>query len=382
MELYIQKTLSQSSNLSTTSSSSSSNLKRSPGDFEFGRVLGEGSFSTVIYAEEPAKKRSYAIKVLDKRHIIKEKKVKYVTIEKDVLNKLQHPFVIKLYYTFQDTASLYFVTEYCPNGDLLGLLREKGRFDFLGARFYIAELIKGVEYIHSESILHRDIKPENILLDHHYHIKIADFGSAKILDSEPTPTQQDPARRASFVGTAEYCSPELLNEKIASFASDVWAIGCTLYQMLVGIPPFKGTNEYQTFQKIINLNFVLPEELEESAKSLISEILVIDPLKRIELQSIPSTSFFTDFEWNELEKQNAPKMSFLEPLAKFEMPRLEYTDLPDFDSDFDLSDKMNQMTFQSPLKDVTAGSLDSIDDEWIPSREPCVLKFGKLRKVI
>lgn len=219
--LKIQKTDSARSTTSHNSSSSTSSRVVNTSDFQFGRILGEGSYSTVLYAQEPLRSREYAVKVLDKYHIVKEKKIKYVTIEKDVLNRLKHPFCVKLYYTFQDTASLYFVLEYCPNGDILGLVKKNGRFCELGSKFYIAEIMAGINYIHSCEILHRDLKPENILLDLNWHIKITDFGSAKVLYKQE-PVAVPAERKHSFVGTAEYCSPELLDKQDSSFASDIW----------------------------------------------------------------------------------------------------------------------------------------------------------------
>lgn len=234
----IQKSISQNSALSVASSASSteSARKRNPSDFEFGEVLGEGSYSTVILATQASNGKKYAVKVLDKFHIVREKKVKYVTIEKDVLQKLKHPLIVKLYYTFQDQASLYFVLEYCSNGDLLGLIKAKGRFDVQGAKFYGAEILKGLQIIHKNQILHRDFKPENILLNHKKHIKITDFGSAIMLDKVDAPDAGAlDRRRSSFVGTAEYCSPELLNEQQCTASSDIWAFACILFQMLVGM---------------------------------------------------------------------------------------------------------------------------------------------------
>ena len=217
----IEKTDSTRSNNSVNSTSSTSSRVVNTSDFEFGRILGEGSYSTVLYAKEPLRSKEYAVKVLDKYHIVKEKKIKYVTIEKDVLNRLKNQFCVKLYYTFQDSSSLYFVLEYCPNGDILGLVKKNGRFNELGAKFYIAEIMAGMKYIHSCEILHRDLKPENILLDIKWHIKITDFGSAKILYKEE-PISDPAERKHSFVGTAEYCSPELLDKQDSSYASDIW----------------------------------------------------------------------------------------------------------------------------------------------------------------
>ena len=138
------------------SKSNSEDNKKTQEDFEMNDVLGEGSYSTVFLAKEKATGKQYAIKVLDKRHIIKERKVKYVTIEKDVLNMCDHPFIIKLFYTFQDQNNLYFCLELCP-GDLLKAIKIGG-FSIEAVQFYAAEMIEAVNYLHTMRILHRDLK--------------------------------------------------------------------------------------------------------------------------------------------------------------------------------------------------------------------------------
>ena len=161
-------------------------MKKGVKDFEFGRTLGEGSYSTVLAATDRTTLREYAVKVLDKRHIIKEKKVKYVNIEKDTLNRLNdHPGIVRLYYTFQDERSLYFVLDLASNGELLGVLKSIGTFDEECTRFYGAQILDAIDYMHSRGVLHRDLKPENVLLDSHMHVKITDFGTGKILDDRP-----------------------------------------------------------------------------------------------------------------------------------------------------------------------------------------------------
>jgi len=135
--------------------------KRSPSDFIFGDNLGDGAYSSVVKATDRETGNVFAAKILDKRHIVKNRKVKYVNVEKAVLNLLGgHPFIVRLYYTFQDEGSLYFILDLAVNGDLLGFLKKFGTFSEDVARWYAAELVEAVEYMHGRGVIHRDIKPE------------------------------------------------------------------------------------------------------------------------------------------------------------------------------------------------------------------------------
>ncbi|OMP89006.1 Serine/threonine-protein kinase ksg1 [Diplodia seriata] len=300
-------------------------VKKGVSDFSFGRTLGEGSYSTVLAATDRQTLREYAIKVLDKRHIIKEKKVKYVNIEKDTLNRLtEHPGVVRLYYTFQDERSLYFVLDLATGGELLGFLKKMGTFDEECARYYGAQILDAIDYMHSRDIIHRDLKPENVLLDDQMHVKITDFGTAKILNPKRPPNAEGPPadpldgvetdRAESFVGTAEYVSPELLTDKNACKASDLWAFGCIIYQLLAGRPPFKAGNEYQTFQKIVNLEYSFPDHFPEAARDLVERLLVLDPAKRLPVEHIKTHQFFDGIQWGRgLWKQKAPRLKPYQP---------------------------------------------------------------------
>ncbi len=298
------------------------NVKKGVKDFNFGRTLGEGSYSTVLAATDRQNQKEYAIKVLDKRHIIKEKKVKYVNIERDTLNRLtEHPGIVRLYYTFQDERSLYFVLDLASSGELLGVLKKLGSFDIECTQFYGAQILDSVAYMHSRGIIHRDLKPENVLLDRNMHTKITDFGTAKIL---PDPAASgsgldvvpgspidgaDNDRANSFVGTAEYVSPELLNRSNACKASDLWAFGCIIYQLLAGRPPFKAANEYLTFQKILSLKYSFPDGFPPAARDLVERLLVLEPANRLPIEHIKNHEFFDGVQWGRgLWRHNPPRL--------------------------------------------------------------------------
>lgn len=298
-------------------------IKKGVRDFSFGQTLGEGSYSTVVLATDRQTLNEYAIKILDKRHIIKEKKVKYVNIEKDTLNRLtDHPGIVRLYYTFQDERSLYFVLDLCKGGELLGVLKRMSTFDEECTRFYGAQILDTIDYMHKRGVIHRDLKPENILLDDQMHTKVTDFGTAKILKGKKKPEDSqngmppidagdipEEERASSFVGTAEYVSPELLTDKSACKASDLWAFGCIIFQLLAGRPPFKAANEYLTFQKIVSLEYEFPPGFPSVGRDLVERLLVLDPARRLPMEHIKNHEFFRGITWGRgLWKQKAPRL--------------------------------------------------------------------------
>ncbi|PKU35950.1 hypothetical protein llap_13745 [Limosa lapponica baueri] len=161
-----------------------------------------------------------------------------------------------------------------------------------------------------KSAFSRDLKPENILLNEDMHIQITDFGTAKVLSAD---SRQ--ARANSFVGTAQYVSPELLTEKSACKSSDLWALGCIIYQLVAGLPPFRAGNEYLIFQKIIKLEYDFPEKFFPKAKDLVEKLLVLDATNRLGCEEmggygpLKAHPFFESIVWENLHLQTPPKLT-------------------------------------------------------------------------
>eukprot|EP00347_Sterkiella_histriomuscorum_P022448 403338451 len=329
--------------------------KKTIDDYEFQKQIGEGAYGNVYLAKDKESGSLFAIKALEKLHIIKFNKTKSVHREKEILNKFKsHPNIIKLESTFQDKQNLYFVFEHCPNGTLASLIQKNCKFSEEVVRIYAAEIINVLETIHTENVMHRDLKPENILVTKDLHLKIIDFGDAKyIIDPEakkPVDTQQIETsttqdtetddfqpkrnsdvenqgsfsdqnsmmeRRGTFVGTAFYVSPEMLKENKATSASDLWALGCTIYKMLTGEVPFQGSSDYFTFNMILERKLDWPADcqISQEAKDLVDQLLQLNPLQRLGAGAIGTTNdyaalkshlFFKDVDFSTLNSLQIP----------------------------------------------------------------------------
>ncbi|CCK73414.1 serine/threonine protein kinase PKH2 NDAI_0G04290 [Naumovozyma dairenensis CBS 421] len=274
-------------------------IKKGIKDFKFGEMIGDGAYSTVLLATSIDSGKKYAVKVLNKEYLIRQKKVKYVNIEKIALQRLNNSrSIIRLFFTFQDEASLYFLLEYAPNGDFLSVMKKYGSLNEECACYYGAQILDAIGFMHTRGIIHRDIKPENILMDKDMKVKITDFGTAKILDEKTNGNNKTSyellTRSKSFVGTAEYVSPELLNDNYSDSRCDIWAFGCILYQMIAGKPPFKATNEYLTFQKVMKVQYAFTAGFPTIIRDLIKRILLKVPEQRLTIGQIKSHLFFSE----------------------------------------------------------------------------------------
>ncbi|XP_057869869.2 3-phosphoinositide-dependent protein kinase 2 isoform X2 [Cryptomeria japonica] len=282
-------------------------------DFETDRVLGVGSYSRVIRARKKDTGRIYALKIMDKRFIAKEKKVAYVKLERIVLDQLDHPGIIRLYFTFQDAYHIYMGLESCDGGELFDQISRKGHLSEDEARFYSAEIVDALEYLHKVGLIHRDVKPENVLLTADGHVKLADFGSVKPMENSSIELIQTTSneKACTFVGTAAYVPPEVLKQAPPSIGNDLWALGCTLYQMLSGISPFKDASEWLTFQRVMDRKFEFPDYFSSEARDLIDCLLDMDPCKRLGTgpngyASLKSHPFFKGIDWDNVRGMTAP----------------------------------------------------------------------------
>lgn len=347
--------------------------KRSAADFQFLECIGEGSYSKVYRAVSKKNVHTYAIKILNKQHIHKEKKRKYVTIEKNTLNVLgKHPGIVTLYYTFQDPKSLYFVIDFAQNGELLNLIHRLGSLSVELSKYYTIQLIDTIAFIHGKGIIHRDLKPENILLGTDWKLMITDFGAAKFLDDteksmdrrvRPAGNEDSTDSLGSFVGTAEYISPELLKYNHSSFASDFWSLGCIIYQMFVGIPPFKASNEYETFERIVELNYSFPDPhkfpIPSYVVDLVRRLLIEDPAERLDSENIKSHSWFKDVDWSDKTKiwGPVPKLEPYKPEKHFKLKRTQ----PAFEAQQSQNVKVIQKPPNLPTTSVNKPSVHALN---------------------
>ncbi|CAJ0961967.1 unnamed protein product, partial [Mesorhabditis belari] len=267
-------------------------------DFEFLKVLGKGTFGKVILCREKRTSRLYAIKVLKKEVIIAREEVAHTLAENRVLQRCRHPFLTQLTYSFQTPFHLCFVMEFANGGELFTHLQKCRVFPEERTRFYGAEIVLALGYLHHLCIVYRDMKLENLLLDKDGHIKIADFGLCKedISFGDKTST---------FCGTPEYLAPEVLEDNDYGRQVDWWGVGVVMYEMMCGRLPFYAQEHEQMFELIIRGELRFPSRLSNEAKSLLSGLLVKDPLQRLgggpdDAIEITHHPFFASIDWQRL----------------------------------------------------------------------------------
>nr|AML76282.1 putative LOV domain-containing protein [Heliotropium greggii] len=268
------------------------------------RPLGSGDTGSVHLVELKGTGQLFAMKAMDKSIMMNRNKVHRACIEREIISALDHPFLPTLYASFQTSTHVCLITDFCPGGELFALLDRQPLKIFRedSARFYAAEVLISLEYLHCIGIVYRDLKPENILLQEDGHVVLTDFDlsfkttcKAQVLkhqapkrrrssSSEPPKFVAEPIVQSnSFVGTEEYIAPEIITGAGHSSAIDWWALGILLYEMLYGRTPFRGKNRQKTFANILYKDLTFPSSIPVSltARQLIHALLNKDPASRL-----------------------------------------------------------------------------------------------------
>ena len=339
-------------------------------DFEILNFLGKGAYGTVLqvcFVNDP-KKKVYAIKKLDILSLISFNRLYQAYLENEVLSEIDCPFIVKVYGAFEADEKIHIIMDYMPKGDLAYFIKANYplRQDLI--KFYAAEMVCFFEYMQKMGLIHRDLKPQNIMIDDKGHLKVIDFGTVRkkgfyydkkemkfkednslsINDTDdikgvknvvnPDADEEDseeeeeddkdnnnkkimksrPQRSMTFVGTAEYISPEVIADKPADFGTDIWAFGVMLYQMIFNTTPFKDHSAYLTFRKIESAKVNYPTDsnnISEEAKDLLNKIFVIDPKMRLgggdlgtqyDINHLKNHKYFKGIKWNNLKNMSPP----------------------------------------------------------------------------
>jgi len=266
-------------------------------DFETLKVIGRGSYGRVLLVRKKDTKKVYAMKVLKKAAIAARSEIEHTRTEQKVLSKLDHPFLAKLHWSFQTEDSLYFIMDFINGGELFHHLSKEKCFSESRSRFYAAQIIAGMEYLHSNGIIYRDLKPENILLSNKGNVVMTDFGLSK----EGLNTND--ARTKTFCGTPEYLAPEIIKGEDYTKAIDWWSVGTLIYEMLTGLPPFYTEDEEDMYHKIMTAELKIPATFSPDVADIISKFLKRDPKARLQdPQQIKDHPWFKGLDWDALER--------------------------------------------------------------------------------
>jgi len=282
-------------------------------DFILYNTVGVGACGRVMLAKwksAGAKSEPLAVKMLRKHDVVQQKFAERVKVERQILSMCSSPFIVSLTCAFEDARRLYLVMEYANGGDLFGQISQKGKLSNNDARFYAAEVSLAFEHIHRLNIVYRDLKPENLLLDFEGHIKVTDFGFAKVVaDSTWT-----------LCGTPDYLAPETIQYRGHGRGVDWWALGVLVFEMIAGSTPFADDNPMIIYQKVLAGRVSFTKQFDLKAKDIIKRLLKKDAKKRVGCceagpEDYKSHDWNGGLDWERLSKRRI-KPPFVPGVAK------------------------------------------------------------------
>ena len=322
-------------------------LKPKHKDFQMITQVGQGGYGQVFLARKKDTREICALKILNKKLLVKLDETKHVLTERDILTNARSEWLTKLLYAFQDPTKVYLAMEFIPGGDFRTLLNNTGYLIPPHARFYISEMFMSVNSLHELGFIHRDLKPENFLIDSKGHIKLTDFGLAagtvsneriesmrirlrnlQDLDHYQVPSKvmnerqrifkesQDQHNLAnSIVGSPDYMALEVLEGKNYDYTIDYWSLGCMLFESLCGYPPFSGSRQQETYYNLKNWRTALRRPQTRDGRYVFSDRtwhlitrLITSPNNRLRnLRQVQSMSYFNDISnWDKLRERIPP----------------------------------------------------------------------------
>ncbi|XP_048388019.1 serine/threonine-protein kinase PLK2b [Stegostoma tigrinum] len=251
-----------------------------------GKVLGKGGFAKCYEMTDLTTNRVYAAKIIPHSRVARPHQREKIDREIELHQTLHHKHIVRFYRHFEDNENIYILLEHCSRRSMAHILKARKVLTEPEVRYYLRQIVSGLKCLHEQEILHRDLKLGNFFVNESMELKIGDFGLAAKLE----PVEQ---RSRTICGTPNYLSPEVLNKQGHGCESDIWALGCVMYTMLLGRPPFETTNLKETYKCIREARYTMPSSLSLPAKQLITSMLARNPEDRPSLDDIMRYDFFT-----------------------------------------------------------------------------------------
>ena len=264
------------------------------------KELGSGNFGSVNLVRNKKNKQLYAIKALDLEQIKKENLQECVELEKNVLLKTDHPFIMKMVKYLKNDSYIFFINEYIKGKELWDVIRDIGLLNKEQTQFYIASMLLAINHLHKKKIIYRDIKPENVMVNVKGYIKIIDFGTVKEIED----------RTSTIIGTSHYMAPEITKGEGYSFQVDIWSIAICMYEFFCGKLPFgeELDDPMDIYRAVCNEDLSFPNFVhDEKYMALLNKMLKKNPTQRLwKFEKIKTDPYFSDFDWNKLISLSYP----------------------------------------------------------------------------